>query len=318
LRALQEKRIIFTYRYVRSETVKNVKPDPMKKHILALSFFISLAAYSQNLKLVTGDDIPGLQMTGSVSYSLQDLRNYAGANYDLCREYGFRSLDVYDYSFQGEQARLEVYRMEDSPSAFGIYSVSISNCTLWNRYSTFSCSTPYQIAASFGPFFFKIKDLKKTRGGQSLCEQVMQQIIAKNPQDRWYMPALFQHPKLGNFIRSLKYAKGLAGLSIAGPPLMSLLEDLPFNCYTLDVTNPAFTGILARIQFPDFNSMDRFLSNAGLNTSGQSTPVMNPNGMYRSWYKISDTKMVYLECSSPDLKLSDLAPDKPEMYDYYY
>jgi hypothetical protein len=74
---------------------------------------------------------------------------------------------------------------------------------------------------------------------------------------------------------------------------------------------PTYAGILARIVFPDFNIMGSFLIQAGLNTSDRSTPTMAMNGAYRSWYKLDDTKLIYLECSSPDLKLSDIIPERP-------
>ncbi|MCX6244848.1 MAG: hypothetical protein NTU98_09100 [Bacteroidetes bacterium] len=286
----------------------------MKRSLLSFLLILSMALSGQNLKLVTEDDIPGLQLTNSVFYSNQDLRNYSGSTADLILEFGFRALNVYDYSFQNEKVRLEVYTMEDAPSAFGIYSVSVSHCLLWNRWSTFSCTNQNQIAAALGPYLLNIRDMNKIGSGQSLCEQIIQQIITKNPQESWYMPPLFQSPKLGRYINTLKYTEGPKGIAAVAPQLLDLFEDLQYNCFTVDITDRGQVGILARIQFPDFNSMDRFRSNAGLNNDQQTGPVMSMNGLYRSWYKINDTKLLYLECSTPNVKLSDIIPDRPDLY----
>ena len=74
---------------------------------------------------------------------------------------------------------------------------------------------------------------------------------------------------------------------------------------------PTYAGLLSRIEFPDLTSMSSFVIQAGLSTSGATTPTMAMNNAYRSWYKIDDTKLIYLECSSPDLKLTDIIPEKP-------
>jgi len=283
----------------------------MKKYLSVLSLVLVLSSYGQNISLISPDDIPGIQIVRSDSFSGQTLNKYAGTKDGLCYEYGFIKLYLTEYSFHDDRVKSEVFLMEDGPSAFGIYSVSINNCFRWNLYSTFSCLNPNQLSAAYGNFFINNINLSKTGSGQTLCEQIVQLMMTKNPKESWNIPLIFQHPKLTSFINTLKYIEGPNGIATGAPQLTELLENLQFNCYTINIATPTYAGILARIIFPDFNSMSSFVIQAGLNTSGGITPTMAMNGFYRSWYKIEDTKLIYLECSSPDLKLTDLIPEKP-------
>jgi hypothetical protein len=283
----------------------------MKKLLILLTLFLSYASYGQSIRLISPDDIPGIQVTRFDTFARKDLSKYLGNRAYLFYEYGFKQMCVCDYALQDDKARLEVFIMEDEPSAFGLYSLSITKCNLWNLYSTFSCTNLNQVSAAYGPFFINALNLSKTNSGQGLCQQIVQKIISKNPQDSWYLPPLFQLPQLSPFINSLKYSEGPNGIATGVPQLAELLESLQFQCYSVNIMTPKYTGILARIVFPDFNIMGSFLIQAGLNTSDRSTPVMAMNGAYRSWYKLDDTKLIYLECSSQDLKLSDIIPERP-------
>ena len=291
--------------------VLNRKLLIMKKFLIVLLFFYSLTSFGQSIRLISPDDIPGIQVTRFDTFAAKDLSKYMGSRAYLCYEYGCNQMYVCEYTFHDDKARLEVFVMLDEPSAFGIYSLSITRCNLWNLYSTFSCTNNNQVSAAYGPYYINAVNLNKTNSGLGLCQQLVQLILTKNPQDSWFLPPLFQLPQLSPFINSLKYTEGPNGLATGVPQLAALLEGLQFNCYSINIMTPTYTGILARIVFSDFNIMSSFLIQAGLNTSGGTTPTMAMNGAYRSWYKVEDTKLIYLECSSPDFKLTDLIPEKP-------
>jgi hypothetical protein len=286
----------------------------MKNCLIILIHFVFLASFGQRINLISTDDIPGIRVTRFDSFTGQNLNTYLGIRTHLCFEYGFKQLYVSEYSQQDDQVRLEVYIMEDAPSAFGIYSVSMSNCNVRNLYSTFSCKNTNQVSAAYGPLFINTLNLSKTRSGLGLCETIIKAVMAKNPQETWYLPPLFQLPGLGPYINSLKYTEGPDGVSMGTPVLSGILANLKFNCYSVTIMTPAYSGILARIVFPDPSSMNVFLINAGLNSSGSTTPAMAGNGAYRSCYAIDDYKIVYLECTSPDLKLLDLIPQQPNPF----
>lgn len=283
----------------------------MKSFFLVFAVIISSLSFGQSVSLVSPGEIPGIEILRFDSFTAQDLDRYMGNRAFLCREYGVQKMCVVDYTDHNDKARLEVFVMKDAPSAFGLYSVSNAGCLRWKLYSTFSCSGNSNILLAQGPFFFSINNLNKTGSGQNLCEQIAKLILSKNPQETWYIPPIFQHPKVVPFINSLTYMEGPVGVSNGAPQLTEILDNLVFKCYSIRIMAPAYAGLLSRIEFPDLTSISSFVIQAGLNTSATTTPAMSMNGAYRSWYKIDDTKLIYLECSSPDLKLTDIIPDRP-------
>jgi hypothetical protein len=282
-----------------------------EKYFIVLSLFLSSFTFGQSIRLITPDDIPGIEVTRYDTFAGKDLTRYLGIRANLCFEYGFKQMCVCEYLLKDDRARMEIYIMEDPQSAYGIYSLSVSGCIRWNLYSTFSCSNPNQVSASSGPFFINVVNLSKTNSGLELCDQIVQKVIDKNPQDSWHIPPIFQLPQMSPYINTLKYTEGPYGVNMGAPQLSGLLENIRFNCFSVSIMAPTYGGILARIVFPDFSALNSFLIQAGLNTSGSTTPTMAMNGNYRSWYKIDDDRLIYLECTSPDLKLSDLIPEKP-------
>jgi hypothetical protein len=285
----------------------------MKKYLVVLMLLIVTTTFGQRVNLVSPDDLQGLAVTRNDTFTGQRLYSYLGDRANLYMEFGFKQLLVREYAAQDDKAKLEIYIMDDAPSAYGIYSLSISNCDQWNLYSTFSCFNINQVSAAYGPFFINAVNLSKTRGGQGLCSTIVQAVIAKNQKDAWYLPPLFQQPGVSPYIHSLKYSEGPAGLGMSAPSLSNILANLQFNCYSINITAPAYGGILARIVFADPNSMNIFLMNAELNSSNSMTPTMVSNGSYRSCYGVDDYKIIFLQSNSPDLKLSGLIPQRPDM-----
>ena len=261
-------------------------------------FYFSLSG--QSLHMPTKDEIPGLEMVQTDTYTSRNFDKVPGARVQLWMEYGLRNLNVSDYKMDDARVRLEVYLLEDAPSAYGLYSVSITECTLWNRFSFFSCANPNRISLALGPFYISATNIGNTGIGQSLCEELVRKIIDKNPQDTWNLPAVFQFSKLSPFLRSLKYIRGPEGMATGVPQIMRITDGLQYSCYSIKIVTNAYAGVLARFVFPDFNSLDRFMMNAGISMSGGTTPTPSSNGTYRSFYKIDDTKILFLECTSPE------------------
>jgi hypothetical protein len=283
----------------------------MKKALLLISVLFAITAFGQGVNLITPNDIQGIQVTRFDTFSASTLPKYVGGNSPLYTEYGFQKLIVCEYVLQDAAAKLEVYLMEDAPAAYGIYSLSYSDCMMWNLYSTFSCINNNKVSAAYGAFYINAVNLSRSSGGRSFCEQLVQLFMAKNTQDNWYLPPLFQYEKVSPFVNTLKYTEGSHGLTTGVPQLAPLLENNSFTCFSVIITNPEYTGTLARIVFPDFNAAAAFLIQAGLNVSGNTTPTQSMDGTYRSWYKVEDTKLIYLESNSPTLKVYDLLPERP-------
>ena len=285
----------------------------VKTLLFAFLAILCSVSSAQHINPPTPGDIPGIRVVRSDTFSLQTLDKYDHSKRPLCEEFGLRKLYVIEYMLNDERARLEVFVMEDSPSAFGMFSLSNDTCMQRGVITALSCAGPGRVSVALGSMFLRAYTIGRPGHGQKLHAQIARQFVTINPQDSWYLPAIFRVGQLSPYTRSLKYFRGPTGVARGAPRLIELLEELSFECYTIDITAPSCHGILARITFPQLHLMDEFLVRAGMSPSITDAQVMTPNGAYRSWYKINETKMIFLECSSTELKLTDLIPDKPDI-----
>jgi hypothetical protein len=279
---------------------------------LFLLFFIAVCfipGFSQDVIPVSATDIPGIIVTKTDTFTGQGLYGYIDGGADLYFEYGFRKLFVNEFVSGPDRVKLEIFVMDDAPSAFGIYSQAIANCRQYNKFARFSCITPYQVAAATGPLFINALNSKGTATGQEVCENLVRITVEKNPQESWYAPAFAQSPKIAPFINSLQYFEGPLSMINTIPAWADLFKDLEFNMYTVRILSPGQTGMLARIEFPDVSTMERFLMRSGVNTLDQNaTPERSGNGLYRSWFKINSTRMLFLESTSEYPFIRDMLP----------
>jgi len=286
----------------------------MKKALPLFLIFLSFSGFSQKIRLVTEKDIPGIQITRHDSFSGDGLYNYLDRGADLIMEYGFKKVYVNQYSRENSKVTFECYIMEDAPSAFGIYSVSASQCMFWNNYSTFSCATPNGISVALGPLYIDVINSGGGQDGFGLCELIVKSFLAKNPQEQWYAPPMVQEQRLSPFLNTLCYYKGRLGVNIRLPMWSDLFGNYKFNLYSINIRSQSFSGILGRIVFDDSGSLNIFLMRAGINgPSTQLTPIQTSPGIWRSWVKVNENKIIFLEGTSSSLKLGDYIPPMPDV-----
>jgi hypothetical protein len=285
----------------------------MKKYLYIPLIICSLSGLAQNIQQISETDIQGIRILSSNNFAEGKMNDYLGNSADLFLEYGLKKIFVNEYLLGIEQAALEVYIMGNAPSAFGIYSVSISHCDQMNLFGSFSCISLYHVVAVHGSFFIYASNKTGTQSGQALCEQLVKLFIDKNPQEIWYAPALTQSEKVAPFTNTLHYFKGPLGLKRGLPVWSDMFENLSFHLYTMNISTPDYAGILARITFPDETSLNSFIikSNAVI-MSANEKPIQTSSGLYRTMYKISDTKILFMESNSPEADIKDFIPAKPD------
>ena len=273
----------------------------------------SLSGLAQNIQQISETDIQGIRILSGNSFITGKMNDYLGNAADLFLEYGLNKIFVNKYLLGNEHATLEVYIMGNDPSAFGIYSLSISRCEQTNLFGSFSCISPYYVAAVHGPFFIYASNKTGTQSGQDLCEQLVKLFIDKNPQEIWYAPALTQSAKAAPFTNTLHYYRGPIGLKRGLPAWSDRFENLNFHMYTMNISTPDYTAILARITFPDENALDSFIMKSNpIIMANSEKPIRSSDGLYRSWYKINDTKILFLESNSPEADVMDFLPAVPD------
>jgi hypothetical protein len=138
-------------------------------------------------------------------------------------------------------------------------------------------------------------------------------VIDNNPQDIWYAPALAQSEQAAPFTNTLRYYKGPIGLIKVLPTWSDLFDNLSFHMFTMNIATPEYTGILARIIFPDESTLSNFIMKSELDgMPDPAKPIKTSNGLYRSWYKINSTKIMFLETNAPLPGIKDFVPKMPD------
>ena len=285
----------------------------MKKYLCISLLILSLSGSGQIINQIKESDIQGITNLPGDSFSGADSKRYLGSSFDLYIEYGIKKIFVNHYVLMNDTALLEVCIMVNAPSAFGIYSMSIPQCIQWNRYGSFSCTNPYQVKAVSGNLFISASNKTGTQSGQALCEQLVKLVIDYNPQDIWYAPALAQSEIADPFTNTLRYIKGPLGLMKVLPAWSNMFEDLNFHMFTMNIITPEYTGILARIIFPDENTLSSFMTKSELDVmSDPDKPIQTSNGSYRSWYKINSNKILFMETNSSAITIRYFLPVVPD------
>jgi len=285
----------------------------MKKHLYIPLLLWFLNGTAQNIQQIAETDIQGITFLPGYSFAGENLNDYLGGAADLYLEYGLQKLYVNEYGTANDTVTLQVFSMVNAPSAFGLYSLSVSECMIRNIFGSFSCVTPYTVAAVHGPLFIYARNRTGSQSGQDLCKQLVKLVIDKNPQDIWYAPLLTQSARAAPFTNTLHYYKGPIGLMKGLPVWSDLFDNINFHMYTMNITTPDYNVILGRIIFPDENSLDSFIRKASpIVMSGNATPIKTSNGLYRSWFKINTTKILFMETNSPDISIRDFLPEVPD------
>jgi len=119
---------------------------------------------------------------------------------ELFLEFGFEDLTVCKYSNEDVTLELEVYKMENSLAALGIYLMKTGKETPLREIMARNSANNYQVVLTSGQYFILINNFSGNREALSsmihLCEQVTKQIKIQKSDD------LFRYLPKENMIRN--------------------------------------------------------------------------------------------------------------------
>lgn len=99
----------------------------MMKLITIFLFCIPASLLSQERSALTQlkpEDLSGAEITYNEVFDTQSVWSYHEEKTDLYKEYAFLNLRVQEIMRDDNQIRVEIYRMKNAASAYGIYSIS--------------------------------------------------------------------------------------------------------------------------------------------------------------------------------------------------
>jgi len=98
----------------------------------------------------------GVESAQNRMFTETSLYGYINGGAELYLEYGFDTLIVTEMKVEGNDLKLEVYRMKDPEAAFGIFSVSRFRCNGGAQLTEHFCRSAYQLQFCKGPYYISI------------------------------------------------------------------------------------------------------------------------------------------------------------------
>jgi len=153
----------------------------MKFRILTLVLslaFSSIAIAQSSFPTLKTNDLPGVEFTGTRSFTETSLYGYIDGGAELYLEYGFDTLVVTELTSQAKDIKVEVYRMKDPEAAFGIFSVSRFRCNGGAKLTDYYCRSAYQLQLCKGPYYVSIINSDGTNEEQALSDNIARTLLA--------------------------------------------------------------------------------------------------------------------------------------------
>jgi hypothetical protein len=186
--------------------------------VLALNAGLSLAARPAGpLRsfLPSGNDVPGCAMDGQPQeYEGEDLFTYIDGGAEIYQEYGFRRVIVQDYeSAAGKSISLEIFEMETSEAAYGMFSFKRSGSGKAMALGDEAELESYYLNLWKGRYLVTLTGFDDSRGTVYGILALGAVVGAKLP-DGGSRPGIVSGlPAAGLVPGSVKYLKGLLGLN---------------------------------------------------------------------------------------------------------
>ncbi len=208
---------------------------------------------------IVESNIPGGTITRTNYYNGDALWGLIDGGADLYLEYGFDKLLLQEIEWHGIKFRIEFYRMKDSKSAFGIYSVSQYKCNKNDTLTKFICITSYQIQSALGNIYVSLANDKGNNEAVNLSFQLFYNILSRTNEILFDIPDYFKKNSLKPFVNNLKFIKGKLGLQNGFPAWSDLFDQFQnYELYVLPFEREGGYTYISQIKFESENDLLRF------------------------------------------------------------
>lgn len=198
-----------------------------------LSIFLLLSiVFSGHISL--GQDIPEITAEESQELTLnrndvfdgESLWGYMNGGADIYLEYGFKILRVEELSSGDETIKLELYKMEDPISAFGIYSIKTFRCEQREVIFSFDCLNRFQFQLIYGDYYIQLINASGSEKAQELMIDIGETLLKKLDQRELIFPVKYLSDSLDLSLYDIKMVKGPLGIQNKTPRLTDYFDGI--------------------------------------------------------------------------------------------
>lgn len=172
----------------------------------------SFQSSSQEIPEVTANEIPDLSINRNELFDGESLWGYMNGGADIYLEYGFDILRVEEFSNAGENIKLELFKMDDPASAFGIYSIKIFKCNESQVLTRPDCLNKYQYQLLYGDYYIQLINESGSDKARQAMIDIADTLLGKLEKRELLLPAKYLTDSLNFPLEDIKMVKGVFGI----------------------------------------------------------------------------------------------------------
>lgn len=180
--------------------------------LLTATVFFGHIGFGQDIPEVVEKEFPEFSLTRNEIYDGGSLWGYMNGGADIYLEYGFMTLRVEEFSSENENLKLELFKMEEPISAFGIYSIKTFKCNQSNVLTTPDCLNRYQYQIVYGDYYVQVINDSGSENAKKKMVELANTILKCLEAKEIALPVKYLTDSLGFSINEIKMAEGRLGI----------------------------------------------------------------------------------------------------------
>ncbi len=238
-----------------------------------------------DMPVLSPSDLPGALISRSDVYVGGALWGLINGAADLYYEYGFDRMALQEIELEGENLRLELYRMECPVGAYGIFSVSVHGCAEGGPASTGYCINRFQYQLYSGNYYLSIINYSGSDKAREISLLAAELLSNRISGPLAGLPGMFNKQPVAGYTDNIRLIRGIIGVRNVIPGLAHLFETIDdFEIWHLGFEDDAGQQEIMLVKsrgsqpLPEAGAVAEGMSMAGYaarETGGQVVAVMS-------------------------------------------
>ncbi len=203
--------------------------------VLLMVWIVATGCLHAGLPLPGQNELPDMEISRQELFVGSELWGLINGGADLYYEYGFDRMALQEFRWQGEEFRLELYRMSSPLAAMGIFSVSVHGCTAGGPFTTGDCASRFQYQLAAGEYYLSLINYSGSARARELSLTIGEKVHALIGKEKTGLPGLFAGDPLEGIADRVRIIRGVLGLRNIIPDEAHLFDGFEnFTVWYLD------------------------------------------------------------------------------------
>jgi hypothetical protein len=222
--------------------------------------FSSYVAMGQEIPEITAEECPGLSITRNEYFDGRSLWGYMNGGADIYLEYGFVVMRVEVFSDEDEEIKLELFKMENSLAAYGIYSIKTFNCQQGKILTTYDCLNRFQFQLIHGDYYIQLINESGSEKAKQAMIGIAETLIKKIEPVELTFPVRYLTDYVEMSPLTIKMVKGMVGVQNKIMNLSESFEEVEgYQVYYANTLDDEGKARYYEVFFDEPAMKDRFL-----------------------------------------------------------